>query len=150
MPRGFKRSVYRLGESSTSVVGHRSYKSWHVSDFSSPSNSLLPSYDDCGDCSFVCDFCGDLFWYVERVISLSRFGHPSYRHCCRSGSLVFPYPFPPPPVFSDLYGNVSFLQNIRAYNNMFAIHLLVVFLIKILTGEAVHMSLKFPIKYHIG
>nr|KAJ0202362.1 hypothetical protein LSAT_V11C600340540 [Lactuca sativa] len=33
---------------------------------------LLPSYEDVGDCTFICEFCGALFWFEERVIYLSR------------------------------------------------------------------------------
>lgn len=30
--------------------------------------SVLPHYLDCGDCSWVCEFCGVFFWYVERAL----------------------------------------------------------------------------------
>lgn len=37
--------------------------------------SVLPQYHDCGDCSWVCEFCGALFWYVERAVNVSTAAH---------------------------------------------------------------------------
>lgn len=82
--------------------------------------SPFPFYDDLGDCSFLCEFCGAFFWYSERVLSKSQKNHPCYSRCCRSGTVILPYPFKPPVVLSTMYADPSFRQNIRAYNSMFA------------------------------
>lgn len=66
--------------------------------------SVLPQYVDCGDCTWVCEFCGAFFWYVERAVNLSTSAHLRYNHCCRGGSVVLPYPSRFPPYFVALYG----------------------------------------------
>lgn len=72
--------------------------------------SVLPIYYDCGDCDCVCEFCGALFWYVERIVNISRVGHPRYNRCCKFGSVVLPYPHTPPTEIYDLYMNIDFFE----------------------------------------
>lgn len=45
------------------------------------STFLSLTYDDCGDCSLICQFCGALFWYAERVLATSTVNQPCYNHC---------------------------------------------------------------------
>ncbi|CAI9259461.1 unnamed protein product [Lactuca saligna] len=81
---------------------------------------LLPSYDDIGDCTFVCRFCSAFFWFDERVMYLSRPDCPAYTRCCKSGSVVLPYPLLPPKLLLALFDFRPFIKNIRAYNSMFS------------------------------
>lgn len=84
------------------------------------STFLSLTYDDCGDCSLICQFCGALFWYAERVLATSTVNQPCYNHCCKSGAVILPFPVTPPHVLTSLYNVPTFRQNIRAYNSMFA------------------------------
>ncbi|CAI9268426.1 unnamed protein product [Lactuca saligna] len=81
---------------------------------------VLLGYYNCGDCDCVCEFYGAFFWYVERIVNLSRLDHPRYNRCCKSGSIVLRYPHTPPTKIYDLYMNIHFLNDIGAYNSMFS------------------------------
>ncbi|CAI9259361.1 unnamed protein product [Lactuca saligna] len=81
--------------------------------------SVLPEYIDNGDCSCVCEYCGVLFWYVERALNMSTAAHPRYTHCCRGGTVILPYLYRFPSQFTGLYESRSFLKDVRAYNSMF-------------------------------
>lgn len=71
---------------------------------------LLLGYYDYGDCDCVCKFCGAFFWYVERIVNLSRLDHLRYNRCCKSGSIVLPYPHTLPTDIYDLYINIHFFE----------------------------------------
>ncbi|CAI9264024.1 unnamed protein product [Lactuca saligna] len=105
----------RAAVASSSSSASRSRRSRHLAFFSS-----LPQYVDSGDCTWVCEFCGAYFWYVERVGKFSRPGHLRYSHCCRDGGVVLPYPPAFDHQFVALYQNVTFMKDIRAYNSMFS------------------------------
>ncbi|CAI9287698.1 unnamed protein product [Lactuca saligna] len=104
------------GSSSSTIPKRTRLRAFSSSDFVRP----LPTYDDSGDCSFVYQFCGALFWHGERVIRSSIVSRPCYTHCCKSSTIVLPSPLTPPPVLRTLYDVHAFRLNIRAYNNMFA------------------------------
>ncbi|PWA93774.1 hypothetical protein CTI12_AA067390 [Artemisia annua] len=56
-----------------------------------------PAYDDLGDCSERCPYCGAAFWFGERLMSNSfRYRPPQYRLCC-GGGRVFMEPETDPP-----------------------------------------------------
>ncbi|KAK9079917.1 hypothetical protein SSX86_001592 [Deinandra increscens subsp. villosa] len=77
-------------------------------------------YEDLGDCSCICEFCGASFWFAERVKSSPLNEPPRYNMCCRGGRVKLPFPKQPPPELKALFQNRSFLLNIRRYNSMFA------------------------------
>nr|KAJ0221353.1 hypothetical protein LSAT_V11C200065880 [Lactuca sativa] len=81
---------------------------------------VLLVYYDCGNCSCICEFCGVIFWYNERVLYLSRADNQRYTKCCKSDTIVLPPPLSPPVVLSQLFEDGHFLHNIRAYNSMFS------------------------------
>lgn len=89
--------------------------------YSSISNRCLslPSYDDIGDCSFICKSRGAFFWFDERVLYLSRPDSLPIR-VCRSSFVVLPYPLLPPELLVALYDFPPFMKDIRGYNNMFS------------------------------
>ncbi|CAI9275385.1 unnamed protein product [Lactuca saligna] len=103
--------------SSTSVAS----TSGHSRRISFPIDvDVLPVYYDCGDCSCVCEFCGALFWFTERVLRYSRVNHPRYTHCCRSGDVVLPNPITPPNVLSRFFEDDSFMRNNEVVNRICA------------------------------
>lgn len=79
-----------------------------------------PEYMDLGSCNEVCEFCGALFWFEERVKSVRRGLRLRYNGCCKGGRAILQYPVSPPDLLRNLMGSVNFLSNIRAYNSMFS------------------------------
>ncbi|XP_058784536.1 uncharacterized protein LOC131659346 [Vicia villosa] len=73
----------------------------------------------------VCEFCGALMWYEERVQKQYRPLTPKFSMCCMQGKiLIAPYPTLPQSLH-DLYHKHDrrskfFLENIRSFNSMFA------------------------------
>ncbi|KAI3705431.1 hypothetical protein L1987_75668 [Smallanthus sonchifolius] len=84
------------------------------------SASPSPSYSDLGDCNHVCEFCGALFWFAERLTSSPLNRRPRYTICCRGGAVRLQFPVPPPSTLKDLFKLPEFLTKICAYNSMFS------------------------------
>ncbi|KAJ0509074.1 putative helitron helicase-like domain-containing protein [Helianthus annuus] len=80
----------------------------------------LPTYSDCGDCTYICEQCSALFWFAEKVLHAPHVHHPRYNQCCKSGSVRLSFPLEPPPGIRQLFQDSQFLDNIRTYNNMFS------------------------------
>ncbi|GKD42845.1 hypothetical protein Tco_1267490 [Tanacetum coccineum] len=78
------------------------------------------SYIDIGDCEWVCEYCRATFWYGERVKRDINFLRPHYHRCCGGGKVVCKWPREPPAGIKELLRNKGFQENIRAYNQMFA------------------------------
>ena len=84
------------------------------------------SYYGGPDC--VCQHCNVVFWYQERVLSLSSYAQRRivYHLCCRGGHVSLPKHRPFPPPLCDLIkfnggpASNSFMRLIRQYNSMFA------------------------------
>ncbi|PWA55781.1 DNA helicase Pif1-like protein [Artemisia annua] len=55
-------------------------------------------YNDLGDCDCVCEYCGALFWYGERLRSHSQRGKVRYGKCCVGGQLCLENEIDPPPM----------------------------------------------------
>nr|XP_043611849.1 uncharacterized protein LOC122583518 [Erigeron canadensis] len=81
---------------------------------------LPPEYMDIDDCTNVCEFCGALFWFDERVMSVPLGRRPIYSTCCKRGSVVIDFPVDPPDAIRSLFQENHFMNNIRAYNSMFS------------------------------
>ncbi|KAL3616160.1 hypothetical protein CASFOL_039550, partial [Castilleja foliolosa] len=82
-------------------------------------------YWDIGDADRQCQFCRAGFWYAECSRSEHRPANPLYPTCCGNGKISLPQMKTPPPQLLELTsGNGArskhFLQNMRAYNSMFA------------------------------
>ena len=80
-------------------------------------------YIDFGECSYVCAYCGALFWHEECAKNSSKL---KYNLCCQGGKISLPLPKQTPPFLDKLFdykGGVKtskFRENIRAYNFMFS------------------------------
>ncbi|KAL3627784.1 hypothetical protein CASFOL_029147 [Castilleja foliolosa] len=109
--RKFDCSVREVGESSRTRKSRRALPV--------ASLSLITYFDD-GDCEYVCEYCSAFFWFAERNMRESRRDQPRYFHCCKGGAVRLPYPLYPPLSMKSLFADVSFMENIRAYNNMFS------------------------------
>ncbi|XP_023739280.1 uncharacterized protein LOC111887346 isoform X2 [Lactuca sativa] len=120
MPKACKRTLFEPGESSIGGAVSGSRKSRLLSALSS--RLLLSSLPmmTVEIAHVFANFVVRFFWYAKRVLSLSRSNHPCYNHCCKSGSVILPYPLSPPPAIAVLYGDATFIQSIRAYNIMFS------------------------------
>ncbi|KAL3646534.1 hypothetical protein CASFOL_011714 [Castilleja foliolosa] len=119
MPRKRKLdcSVYEVGESSRSSRCRR---------LPNPVNLVpvdilpLPTYFDDGDCEHICEYCNALFWFAERIVTGPLHARPRYTCCCKGGVVRLPFSLYPPDAIKCLFEDVHFMENIRAYNNMFS------------------------------
>lgn len=78
------------------------------------------AYLDLGDCNQVCQHCEAKFWLAESLKAHSPNGRPRYNRCCRGGQVRLPLPRDPPDIIKELFRDRHFMDNIRAYNMMFA------------------------------
>ncbi|KAL3637375.1 hypothetical protein CASFOL_018543 [Castilleja foliolosa] len=119
MPRKskFHCSVHEVGESSRSFRSRR---------LPAPMNCVpratmsIYSYFDDGDCDYVCEHCGALFWFAERIVYGPLHARPQYTHCCKGVVVRLPFPLYPPAAMRSFFEDAAFMENIRAYNNMFS------------------------------
>ncbi|GJR68314.1 DNA helicase [Tanacetum coccineum] len=79
------------------------------------------TYSDFGDCDRRCRYCGASFWYVERLKGHSHNQTPEYHLCCGGGRIQMQPTREPPEYIKSLFENKHFMENIHAYNQMFAI-----------------------------
>ncbi|XP_071728497.1 uncharacterized protein [Rutidosis leptorrhynchoides] len=77
-------------------------------------------YQDLGDCDRVCEYCNALFWFDERIKVYSARRHLRYHKCCMDGRVVLPIDRHVPLEFKRLLESAHFMDNIRAYNQMFS------------------------------
>ncbi|KAM0008005.1 hypothetical protein Hdeb2414_s0124g00804201 [Helianthus debilis subsp. tardiflorus] len=85
-------SSYETGETSSAPPRRRMSQRLHsiTSQTTESSGSMrrpLPSYSDCGDCTYICEHCNALFWFNERVLHAAHVRHPRYNQCCKSGAV---------------------------------------------------------------
>lgn len=81
-----------------------------------------------GPPTYECPFCGAIFWYQERVKTLSAVSKRKivYNLCCKSGKIELPPLCPLPEPLATLLNfngdarSKRFLRQIRSYNSMFA------------------------------
>ncbi|GJZ76324.1 DNA helicase, partial [Tanacetum coccineum] len=78
------------------------------------------TYVDLGDCTQRCRYCGASFWYGERLKGRSHGQRVEYHMCCSEGRIYMQQPLEPPEYIKQLFQNKHFMENIRAYNQMFA------------------------------
>ncbi|KAL7129113.1 hypothetical protein ABFS83_13G041800 [Erythranthe nasuta] len=82
-------------------------------------------YDDLGDQSFVCESCGAMMWYGERLDKHKNASKPKILLCFMDGKVQLPNFKEPPALLSNLlFGrdrrSRHFQDNIRSYNTMFS------------------------------
>jgi hypothetical protein len=77
------------------------------------------TYVHMGSCDQVCHHCNAKFWYDERIV-LGNSRRVDYHRCCNAGKVKLHSQGEYPQYVKDLFTNRHFLENIRAYNQMFA------------------------------
>nr|GEX42819.1 helitron helicase-like domain-containing protein [Tanacetum cinerariifolium] len=77
-------------------------------------------YQDIGDFDCICEHCGAKFWYGERLKGYTRDCRARYHKCCSRGKVRLRVEREPPQYMKQLLRNRRFMDNIRAYNQMFS------------------------------
>nr|GEW86227.1 helitron helicase-like domain-containing protein [Tanacetum cinerariifolium] len=77
-------------------------------------------YVDIGDSLWSCNHCGARLWDGERLKGYANTRSPRYNKCCGAGKVVLHQQRYPPYYMKELLKDRRFLDNIRAYNQMFA------------------------------
>ncbi|KAL3654414.1 hypothetical protein CASFOL_004095 [Castilleja foliolosa] len=115
--RKFECSAFEVGQSSRNS---RSRRIPNQGNLVPPDTLLEPSYFDDGDSEYICEYCTALFWFAERIVRGPLHARPRYTHCCKSGKVRLPLPLEPPDTIRHLFEDSAFMENVRAYNNMFS------------------------------
>ena len=71
-----------------------------------------------GRCDQTCHHCKARFWYDERVSNSRR--RAEYHKCCNGGKVKLDTRADYPEYIKNLFTDRHFMENIRAYNQMFA------------------------------
>ncbi|KAL3652210.1 hypothetical protein CASFOL_001891 [Castilleja foliolosa] len=115
--RKFDRTASEVGESSLSSQTRRLPNRQNFV----PVDTLSPcTYFDDGDSEYICEHCAAFFWFAERITRGPLHDRPRYTHCCKNGFVRLPLPLNPPPAIRILFQDSDFMENVRAYNNMFS------------------------------
>ncbi|GKC56904.1 DNA helicase [Tanacetum coccineum] len=77
-------------------------------------------YKYIGKCEHSCEHCGARFWYEERIKDTRRRARPAYHRCCMAGRVVLRTYQIYPEYVQMLLRDRHFMENIRAYNQMFS------------------------------
>ncbi|PWA59202.1 hypothetical protein CTI12_AA348290 [Artemisia annua] len=86
-----------------------------------PNNQdVSPLYIDIGDCQYACQYCNAAFWYSERSKKSSQWRSLKYTKCCAGGQVYLEKESELPMYFKQIFKDKHFLDNIRAYNQMFS------------------------------
>ncbi|PWA60701.1 hypothetical protein CTI12_AA380140 [Artemisia annua] len=80
---------------------------------------VSPLYIDIGDSQYACQYCNAAFWYSERSKKSSEWRNLKYTKCCAGGQVYLEKELDPPMYFKQIFKDKHFLDNIRAYNQMF-------------------------------
>ncbi|GKB24829.1 hypothetical protein Tco_0864230, partial [Tanacetum coccineum] len=109
------------GRSTSRRTGHRVLTSGSIVDSNSVASAGTSyTYSDLGDCDRRCRYCGASFWYVERLKRHLHNQTPEYHLCCGGGRIQMQPPREPTEYIKILFQNKHFMENICAYNQMFA------------------------------
>ncbi|GJR71017.1 DNA helicase [Tanacetum coccineum] len=122
------------GENSSSNIGHsrpgvrntvgsrrgRTMPCRPLSNILSASNVPSGPAQFQGDCDCMCEHCDAKFWYGERLKGHSNRRRAVYHKCCSGGKVRLPAQQYPPQFIRQLFRNRRFMENIRAYNQMFS------------------------------
>ncbi|GJT15509.1 DNA helicase [Tanacetum coccineum] len=127
--RGFQHPVASLDSRhvpavNTNTLQQRNRQSPTVNTSTSrqqpPASRPTSNYRYLGSCTYSCQHCGALFWGEERLKSVPRSSRPRYNRCCRGGRVVLRTYQVYPDYMKLLLRDRHFLENIRAYNQMFS------------------------------
>ncbi|XP_012833846.1 PREDICTED: uncharacterized protein LOC105954712 [Erythranthe guttata] len=82
-------------------------------------------YEDLGDQTYECPFCGSMMWYGERIDKHRQTSRPKFGLCCMSGKVQLPKIRDAPPTLNNLVFGTDrrskhFQENVRSYNMMFS------------------------------
>ena len=72
-----------------------------------------------GACDRVCRRCNALFWFEERL-KHGSVRSPDYHRCCMGGKAVLQRQQDYPDYIKQLFTDRHLMENVRAYNSMFA------------------------------
>nr|GEV97104.1 helitron helicase-like domain-containing protein [Tanacetum cinerariifolium] len=75
-------------------------------------------YTHIGNCEHSCEHCGSRFRYKERIKNALRRARLVYHQCCKAGHVVL-RTYQIYPEYIQLLSDCHFMENIRAYNQMF-------------------------------
>ncbi|GKA42122.1 DNA helicase [Tanacetum coccineum] len=117
-------SPLKRSHSSTSTVKNRRTTRFRHDiaghDTSGHVGGISYVYDDLGDCDQQCYHCGATFWFGECLKGQLNSRRPVYHLCCGGGGIYMDLTPDPPEYIKNLHQNKHFMENIRAYNQMFA------------------------------
>ncbi|GKE62546.1 DNA helicase, partial [Tanacetum coccineum] len=85
-----------------------------------PPSGVPSNYRSIGKYEHICEYCGALFWYEERLKSVGRNRRPKYGRCCKGGRVALRTYQIYPEYIKLLLQDRHFMENIRAYNQMFS------------------------------
>nr|GFC33664.1 helitron helicase-like domain-containing protein [Tanacetum cinerariifolium] len=91
-----------------------------VSSDNGQPEGVTSAYIDIGDCKWSCEYRKARFWYGERLKGYSRDNKVQYHKCCVGGKVGLEEEQNPPNYIRQPLRNRHFLDNIRAYNQMFS------------------------------
>nr|GEV37712.1 DNA helicase [Tanacetum cinerariifolium] len=77
-------------------------------------------YKYIGKCEHSCEHCGARLWYEERIKDTRRRLRLAYHRCCMAGRVVLRTYQIYPEYIQLLLRDCHFMENIRAYNQMFS------------------------------
>ncbi|GJR79974.1 hypothetical protein Tco_0150759 [Tanacetum coccineum] len=103
---------HRTRQNSTIIVNELNQ---HLPESGPPSE-----YKHIGNCVHSCQHCGALFWFEERLKNTPTGARPRYNRCCRTGRVALRTYQIYPEYIKMLLNDRHFLENIRAYNQMFS------------------------------
>ncbi|XP_024625434.2 uncharacterized protein [Medicago truncatula] len=97
----------------------------YVSAAATGATVVTSQYWDIGEPTCICEHCGAMMWYEERVQKQYRSTTPTFAMCCSHGRITIPHYLPLPQPLNDLFHKHDkrskyFLDNIRSFNSMFA------------------------------
>nr|GEV62224.1 DNA helicase [Tanacetum cinerariifolium] len=101
-----------LNSNSTSIIASSTQHEAHTCP--------LSEYKYIGKCEHSCEHCGARFWYEERVKDNRKRNHPAFHRCCMAGRVVICSYQIYPEYIKLLLRDRHFIENIRAYNQMFS------------------------------
>nr|GEV70818.1 DNA helicase [Tanacetum cinerariifolium] len=112
---------YNARFSQLNELNQDSVNQQHLNEKSVPTANKIPlEYSSLGKCICVCRYCRAKLWECEKVSSTSNSKNFAYNKCCYGGRTVL-HPTPEYPQYiKELYKDKHFMENIRAYNQMFS------------------------------
>ncbi|PWA80675.1 hypothetical protein CTI12_AA194570 [Artemisia annua] len=81
---------------------------------------VSPLYIDIGDSQYACQYCNAVFWYSERSKKSCEWRNLKYTRCCAGGQVYLEKELDPPMYLKQIFKDKHFLDNVRAYNQMFS------------------------------